>query len=58
MKERSFFRDDGAALGLPIRMVVLTIVGLAGLTMILSALAGIHTTPGVLYLISNTLPFP
>jgi hypothetical protein len=57
MTERSFLRDDGAALGLPIRMVVLTIVGLTGLTMILSALAGIHTTPGVLYVISNTTSF-
>ena len=57
MKERSFFRDDRAALGLPIRMVVLTIVGLAGLTMILSALSGIHTTPGALYVISNTTSF-
>lgn len=57
MKDRSFFRDDRAALGLPIRMVVLTIVGFAGMTMILSTLAGIHTTPGELYVISNTTSF-
>jgi hypothetical protein len=57
MKNRGFFRDEGAALGLPIRMVVLTIVGLAGMTVMLAALSGIQTTPGVLYVISNSTSF-
>ena len=57
MKNRCFLRDEGAALGLPIRMVVLTIVGLAGMTVMLAALAGVQTTPGVLYVMSNTTSF-
>jgi len=57
MKDRFLFRDEGAALGLPIRMVVLTIVGLAGMTVMLAALAGVQTTPGALYVMSNTTSF-
>lgn len=57
MNKRGFLRDEGAALGLPIRMVVLTIVGLAGMTVMLAALAGIQTTPGVLYVMSNSTSF-
>ncbi len=57
MKIRCFLRNEGAALGLPIRMVVLTIVGLAGMTVMLAALAGVQTTPGVLYVMSNTTSF-
>ncbi|MBC7084739.1 MAG: hypothetical protein H5T43_00015 [Methanomethylovorans sp.] len=57
MNNRSFLKDEVAALGLPIRMVVLTIVGLAGMTVMLTALTGIQTTPGVLYVISNITSF-
>lgn len=57
MNKRGFLRDEGAALGLPIRMVVLTIVGLAGMTVMLAALTGIQTTPGVLYVMSNSTSF-
>lgn len=57
MNYRGFFQDEAAALGLPIRMVVLTIVGLAGMTVMLAALTGIQTTPGVLYVISNSTSF-
>lgn len=57
MKTRCFLGDEEAALGLPIRMVVLTIVGLAGMTAMLAALAGIQATPGVLYVMSNTTSF-
>ncbi|WP_321420147.1 carboxypeptidase-like regulatory domain-containing protein [uncultured Methanomethylovorans sp.] len=57
MNYRGFSKDETAALGLPIRMVVLTIVGLAGVTVMLAALAGIQTTPGMLYVMSNSTSF-
>lgn len=57
MENRCFFRDEEAAIGLPIRMVVLTIVGMAGMAVMLAALAGVQTTPGVLFVLSNTTSF-
>jgi len=49
--------DEAGTLGLPIRIVVLTIVGLIGFYAILSALSNAPTPPKSMYATTNTSAF-
>lgn len=57
MQRRSFFQDRGAATGLPIRMVVLTIIGMIGMYAILTAVLSSPLTPGTMYISVNSSSF-
>ncbi len=49
MDPKRFFHDRSAALGLPIRMVVLTIIGMIGMYVILYAVLNAPLAPGTIY---------
>jgi hypothetical protein len=49
MNPKRFFHDRSAALGLPIRMVVLTIIGMIGMYVILYAVLNAPLAPGAIY---------
>ena len=49
MNPKRFFHDRSAALGLPIRMVVLTIIGMIGMYVILYAVLNAPLVPSTLY---------
>ncbi len=57
MSGRSFPDDCNAATGLPIRMVVLTIIGMIGMYAILSAVLSTPLTPGTMYATVNSSSF-
>ncbi len=57
MSGRSFLDDCSAATGLPIRMVVLTIIGMIGMYAILSAVLSTPLTPGSMYATVNSSSF-
>ena len=49
MNPKRFFHDRSAALGLPIRMVVLTIIGMIGMYVILYAVLNAPLAPRAIY---------
>lgn len=49
MKQTSIIRNDRAAIGLPIRMVVLTIIGMIGFAVIVSAVVSVPPAPRPMY---------
>lgn len=57
MSGRSFLNDCNAATGLPIRMVVLTIIGIIGMYAILTAVLSTPLTPGTMYATVNNSSF-
>ncbi|SES74264.1 hypothetical protein SAMN04488587_0744 [Methanococcoides vulcani] len=53
MVHKSIIQDEKAAIGLPIRMVVLTIIGMIGFAVIVSAIVNAPTAPRPMYATSN-----
>ncbi|WP_440953042.1 carboxypeptidase-like regulatory domain-containing protein [Methanococcoides sp. FTZ1] len=53
MAQKSIVRDERAAIGLPIRMVVLTIIGMIGFAVIVSAIVNAPTAPRPMYATSD-----
>lgn len=49
MPQKSIVQDETAAIGLPIRMVVLTIIGMIGFAVIVSAIVNAPTAPRPMY---------
>ncbi|MDW7732458.1 MAG: carboxypeptidase-like regulatory domain-containing protein [Methanolobus sp.] len=57
MIKRSFLQNCDATTGLPIRMVVLTIIGMVGMYAILTAVLSAPLTPGSMYVSVNNSSF-
>ncbi|NYT19121.1 MAG: carboxypeptidase regulatory-like domain-containing protein [Methanosarcinales archaeon] len=53
MAHKKIIQDERAAIGLPIRMVVLTIIGMIGFAVIVSSIVNAPTTPRPMYATSN-----
>ncbi|WP_135606775.1 carboxypeptidase regulatory-like domain-containing protein [Methanococcoides sp. NM1] len=53
MRHKNIIQDEKAAIGLPIRMVVLTIIGMIGFAVIVSAIVNAPTAPRPMYATSN-----
>ncbi|WP_135610341.1 carboxypeptidase-like regulatory domain-containing protein [Methanococcoides sp. AM1] len=53
MAHKNIIQDERAAIGLPIRMVVLTIIGMIGFAVIVSAIVNAPTAPRPMYATSN-----
>ncbi|UGV40451.1 hypothetical protein J7W08_10330 [Methanococcoides orientis] len=53
MPDKNIIQDERAAIGLPIRMVVLTIIGMIGFAVIVSAIVNAPTAPRPMYATSN-----
>ncbi|WP_445474403.1 carboxypeptidase-like regulatory domain-containing protein [Methanococcoides methylutens] len=53
MAHKNIIQDERAAIGLPIRMVVLTIIGMIGFAVIVSSIVNAPTAPRPMYATSN-----
>ncbi|WP_094227166.1 carboxypeptidase-like regulatory domain-containing protein [Methanolobus psychrotolerans] len=51
------FSDDSASVGLPIRIVVLTIIGMIGIYVIISSIMSTPFVPGSMYAVANCSSF-
>ena len=54
---KSLLRDERGSVGLPIRMVVLTIIGLIGFAAIVGSISNAPTAPRPMYAVANVSSF-